>query len=690
MKKTIKRTIYGVLLVLVVAVGAGVHAVWPFLAYPVVDVQISRVAPQPIRGEAEAELPQQFMAGIAVRDITPPIGIPKMGYSAWARDADGFRNRLKARAFYLKPADGEPLLVLQADLPASSLVLQRRVAELVAANTDVAVHNLSIHATHTHSGPGQYFASDFYNVFGSNRPGFDPEVFEFLAEQMAAAVQEAYQQRRPAKIAIGSTQMYGATKNRAMGAYVRNENVVDKQENDAAALRAVNPLITLVRLDGLAADGSYQPMGAFSTFAIHGTGIPPFTHPYHGDVWAFFERQLEANIREHYQPPWPVVHGPFEANHGDNNPNYRTGLRGDIETRRIGLALAQRAWQLYRSLDDQLTDQVTLYSAQRELDVLDLSDEDKGMLCERAVVGAATVGAAKNDEVFPISYLPPFQRGWPDDPVGDCHGEKRWMLSKLQAWGLQPWRYPHRISISAFRINELLLVGLPFEITFEAGNRMADAVATAAGLQNVELAHVVISSHTNGFFGYSTTPEEYSAQWYEGGHTIYGANTTPFLARESAELVASMLRQPGYSDLPEYWQFNLLSAHYYPKAVAPEGKRVQLLPPAFTDATTHQEPHWQTQMLDVSPSHINLHEPLLSIEFSDDGKHFSVLTDQQGTPVDDEGVDLQIIYDGDSDAGMARYFLRWYNPEIAAPGRWYRFRVEARQGQDTFFSSPFR
>lgn len=684
MKKTIKRTLYALLLILLVALGAGLHSVWPFLAYPVMEIQVANVEPLPARDQ------QQFLAGIAVRDITPPIGIPKMGYSAWARDADGFRTRLKARAFYLKPVSGEPLLVLQADLPASSLVLQRRVAELVATRTDVAVHNLSIHATHTHSGPGQYFASDFYNVFGSNRPGFDPEVFEFLAERMAQAVVEAYEQRRPARLAIGSTQLYGAAKNRAMGAYVRNQNVTDKQENDAAALRAVNPVITLVRLDGLTDSGEYLPMGAFSTFAIHGTGIPPFTHPYHGDVWAFFERQLEARIRQHYQPPWPVVHGPFEANHGDNNPNYRTGLRGDIETRRIGLALAEQSWWLFRQLDERLTDEVTLSSGQRELDVLALAEEDRDLLCERAIVGAATVGAAKNDEVFPISYMPPFQRGWPDDGAGDCHGEKRWMLSALQAWGLPAWRYPHRISISAFRLNELLLVGLPFEVTFEAGNRMARAVGDAAAAQGANLQQVVISSHTNGFFGYSTTPEEYTAQWYEGGHTIYGPNTTPFLARESAELVTHLLQQPGYSDLPAQWQFDLLSTHYFPEVIPPLGKRVQLEPPRFIDAQANQESYWEWRILDVSPSHLRLHDPLLSIEVSDDGEHFSLLLDEQGNAVNDEGVDLQVMHLGNSDAGMARYSLRWFNPEIAVPGRWYRFRIEAREGQSVFFSTGFR
>ncbi len=677
MKKIMKRVALGLLLVVAIGLGAGLHAVWPFLAYPTVEINIERRAPLPL------EHNQQFLAGVAERDITPPIGIPKMGYSAWARDADGFRTRLKARAFYLKPAGGEPLLVLQADLPASSLVLQRKVAERVAADTDVAVHNLSIHATHTHSGPGQYFSSDFYNTFGSNRPGFDPDVFEFLTEQMAAAVVEAYQQRRPAKLAIGHTTLYGATKNRAMGAYVRNENVTDKQQNDAAALRAVNPRITLVRLDGLAETGAYQPLGAFSTFAIHGTGIPPFTHPYHGDVWAAFERDLETRIKNRYQPPWPVVHGPFEANHGDNNPNYRNGLRGDSETRRIGLSLSRRAWELFQSLDDQLTDQVTLTSAQRELDVLNLAQEDRGLLCERAIAGTAVVGAAKNDEVFPISYLPPFQRGWPDDGAGDCHGEKRWMLSYLQAWGLEPWRYPHRISISAFRINELVLVGLPFEVTYEAGNRMAQAVQEATEKYTDGVQQVVISSHTNGFFGYSTTREEYTVQWYEGGHTIYGPNTTPFLARESQELVAMMLQQPGYQDLPDQWRFELVSARYFPEKIMPKGNRVQLLPPAFVDAAANREPYWETQILDVNPAYLELHKPLLAIEVSDDGEHFKTL-------LDDQGMDLQIIHDEPSDAGMSRYWLRWYNPQIATPGRWYRFRVEPRQGQGVFYSTAFR
>lgn len=683
-KKMLTRTIWILAVLLVVAVGAGAVVMWPFLRYPVTTVEIQRVAPLPPQAQ------DTLLAGVAERDITPPVGIPKMGYSAWARPADGFRNRLKARAFYLKAPDSVPVVVVQADLPASSLVLNLKVAEQVAAHTDIPMQSIALHVTHTHSGPGQFMDNDFYNAFGSNLPGFDPQLFEFLVRQISEAVIDAYTTRRPARVAVGSTEIYGATKNRAMAAYVRNDNVTDKQQDDAAALRAVNPLITLVRIDGQTPEGDFKPLGAFSSFAIHGTGIPPFTHPYHGDVWTFFERELEWRIANAYQPPWKPVHGPFEANHADNNPNYRSGLRGDIETHRIGLALADKAWSLFQQLDDQLSANVVINAAMREIDLLALRPQDEQTLCARAIAGTAVVGAAQGDEVFPISYLPPFQRGWPDDGEDDCHGAKRWMLGPLQAIGLAPQRYPHRVNIRAVQVGDLALVGLPFEITFEAGNRIERAITQAYEEQGQSIRHAVVSSHTNGFFGYSTTPEEYGAQWYEGGHTIYGPNTTPFLTAETAKLVKDMLQQPGYVDLPERWTFTLASKSYFPAASDARGKRVELQAPAFTDAAANREPYWEWLVLDVAPAQLALHEPLLAVETSTDGITFAPLLNDYGFAVDDQGYDLQIIHDADSDAGMARYQVRWHNPPVAMPGQLFRLRLESRAGLDVLYSSTFR
>ena len=674
----------GIALVLVLAAaGGGLHAIWPFLQFPVTDIRIERPEPLP------ATPADTLLAGVAVRDVTTPIGIPKFGYSAWAREADGFRTRLKARAFYIKPKNGLPVAVVQADLPASSLILHHRVAELIAAKTDIPAQSLSIHVTHTHSGPGQYMTSDFYNAFGSNKPGFDPRVFEFLARQIADAVIEAYQTRRPAKVAVGETELYGAAKNRSMGAYIMNDNVTDKAITEANAIKAVNPVMTMVRIDVATANG-YQPLGVFSSFAVHGTGIPAFTKPYHGDVWAFFERDLEWAIKQHYQTPWQPVHGPFESTHGDNNPNWEPGLRGDLESRRIGKMMAQAGWELFRQLDTELRDDVPVKVAMRELDVLNLRPDDaQGLLCDRAIAGAALVGAAQGDEIFPISYVPPFRRGWPKTGSEDCHGAKNYMLSGLQPMGVEAWRFPHLLSVSALQIDDLVMVGLPYEVTFEAGNRIAGAMQAAAPEQGIN--HWVVASHTNGFFGYATTREEYSAQWYEGGHTIYGPGTTDFLKLESARLVADLFASPGLADMPEQWEFSLATQTFFPPEVSASGSREQISPAAFHPAKNNRGAYWAIQYRDVNPSQLQLHEPLVQLEHRAGAEQPWQLAQQNGVPVTDQGYDLQILQLDAADQGMAVYELRWFNPPPASAdqGGEYRFAVAPRADLPAFYSSPF-
>ena len=60
-----------------------------------------------------------------------------------------------------------------------------------------------------------------------------------------------------------------------------------------------------------------------------------------------------------------------------------------------------------------------------------------------------------------------------------------------------------------------------------------------------------------------------------------------------------------------------------------------------------------------------------------------------GIRVDDDGYDLAVIFTGDiTDANLGVYETRWYNPE-RKEGRWYRFRIEPRQGQEVLFSKPF-
>jgi hypothetical protein len=92
---------------------------------------------------------------------------------------------------------------------------------------------------------------------------------------------------------------------------------------------------------------------------------------------------------------------------------------------------------------------------------------------------------------------------------------------------------------------------------------------------------------------------------------------------------------------------------------------------------------------DVPPTLIDLHRHLVSIEYSEDGSKWLPL-EERGIRVDDDGYDLSVAFTGEiTDANLGVYETRWYNPE-RNEGRWYRFRIEPRQGQETLFSKAFR
>ncbi|MFN3713394.1 MAG: neutral/alkaline non-lysosomal ceramidase N-terminal domain-containing protein [Alcanivoracaceae bacterium] len=638
----------------------------PFVSYPVTELRGTLPMAQILPAPATA------MAGMAVVDITPPIGLPKFGYSAWAQDADGFRTRLKARAFYLRGPAGEPMALVQLDLGAGSLVLHHRVAERIAAETDIPPHALTMLVTHTHTGPANFLDSDFYNVFGANRPGFDPAVADFLVDRISEAVMAAFAERRPARVAIGQREVWGMTRNRSVQAWANNFNIAAAEINEALAFRAVNPVMTMLRIDLQHDDGAFYPAGALTSFSIHGTSIPAFTGPYHADVWAWLARDVEAAMVRSGTPFVPV-HGPFQATHADNNPAWHLGERGDLASRRIGKGLANEATRLWRSLGGQLDDQLVLQSGSRLVNVLTLNEDARFGLCERAVVGAATAGAANGDEVFPIAWLPYLQEGWPRRVFTDgCHGVKQWMLSKLQLL-LPADRYPHRALLQVFRINELVLVTAPWEITLESGNHLRDTVAAALpeGDWRIE-----VSSLGNGMFGYVTTPAEYALQYYEGGHTIYGPQTLDFLAGQFAALSADLVRDGEVRDLPDSFHFRLASRQFWPQAGRWNGERQITAAAEFVRGELPGEPHWRLQVRAEPPGNLVLHKPLLHIE-DDRGE---IVTSDQGTDLQ-----LRLIRD---DGSSALYEVRWFYPPISQSRR-HRLHLAGRDGIPALVSDWF-
>ena len=83
-----------------------------------------------------------------------------------------------------------------------------------------------------------------------------------------------------------------------------------------------------------------------------------------------------------------------------------------------------------------------------------------------------------------------------------------------------PVDVPEAVPLMALRIGARMIVSIPGEMTAEMGRRVRSAVADAARGSGVTGA--VISGLANEYIDYFTTPQEYDAQHYEGGATIYG------------------------------------------------------------------------------------------------------------------------------------------------------------------------
>lgn len=645
--------------------------------------------------------PGQLMAGAATVDITPPPGVlPRAGYSTWSTVGEGFRTRLYARTYYLRDADGNSHLLVQTDLTSGSRVLHTRLGELLAQHSDLDAGNITITSTHTHSGPGQIVGSQFYNKHISHKAGFASGYFDFLLERISSAAMEAINTQRPAKLATGKIDIWGETRNRSIQAHVMNENVANKSTADNRTFHRVNPALYMVRIDTLGDDGKYQPLGAFASFSIHGTALPEREPLFNADVWAYIHKDWQWFIEKHYQPDQAVHVSAFEGTQGDVAPANRFGMLGYIEARRVGQNIAAKAIALYQSLDNQLSAKVKLRSAARYVHLRDENSIDGIGICRDAAAGM-TLAAAPLEHTSPvIGSLPFFKQGsrrWGEER-DNCQGRKLHLGFKYLQPLFEPKdSFPDFVIFQLLQIGDMLIAPLPFELTTETGERLSDAIRQAYTDSGQDIRYIVMNSLANGYTGYVTTPEEYGRQYYEGGHTIYGKNTQPYLAAHLKHLTADMLRKPQrIVELPASIEYRLVQKQFLPEPQAASGQRRVLQAPYFTHASVNQEGVWRFHWLDVNNSKIQLHEPLVHIETrradADTAETrwgaWQVLFDN-GIAVNDDGYDIAVRLLTDSEQGMAEYSAEWYNPLFDGEQRQFRFVIQPRDGQPLLYSPAF-
>lgn len=621
---------------------------------------------------AEPPLPyvEGLLAGAADVDITPPPGMPKAGHSKNAQDGTGFRTRLKVRVVHLRSGTSS-LALIALDLLAGSALLQQAIARAVA-RTDVPLSGIFLAATHTHAGPGQYSGSAFYNDWASNRPGFDPDYAAFLVSRIAAAVQDAVSSRRPATAAVGSAEVWGLTRNRSLGAFVRNDGLSDRRVADHRKYAAIDPRLHLLRVDD--ADG---PLASFGWFSIHGTGISHHDPSYNADVWAYVNGELAHRVAE--QTGRRPLSAAVVASHGDMTPAVRPGMLVFPEAERVGRGIGAAAAALHASLGASLTSAFPVAARLEQVDLAtDPVIEDIALASPR-IGWAKTAGAAEN--TTPVLHLiPPFKAGSGKRRPTGPHAEKRIAGTELLHPFLvgRPDEFPRVLPVHVLRLGDHAVVGLPFETTVEAGRRIGAAVLDS----DLPVEAAFVSSLVNDHCDYLTTPEEYSAQFYEGASTLFGPQQQAWVAGMTRQVADALAAGVPSKPLDRAFDFGL---HRY--LAVPSGRPAERRAgeTRFVEATSTEDAFWEQIWTDVAPGDLAWHEPLVRVEV-ESGTSWGIAV-CEGHQVDDQGWRLGVTYLG-ARRGQHRYAARWYAPPLGRPER-HRFVLLANARQPEVVCPPF-
>lgn len=492
-----------------------------------------------------ASPPSHFIAGHARVDITPAPGYPTGGHSIAGRVARGYWTRLYARAFYFQDVTGASVALVSCDLFAVPAGLHARVAFRLAGK-GLTPAGLTLAATHTHHGPGNYLTSAVYNGFASLWGGFDRTLLDFLEDRITRAVEEAIRNARnapaaPPELRLYTGKMTDLTRNRSVDAFERNPPAIKDAILDATPpysscpdpctrYRATNPELTVLEVRT-----EERPISILVFAGIHPTAMPHHAALYQADLTGVSMEQLER--------AYPgAIAGFFNGAEGDVSPRWEHQSRAD--TLRLGHRLAANVIDILRG--EPLTSQHDPRISTARANVPRQEFCPPGS--RDPEFGAAALGGAEDGRTFL------FDLGWRAGVTGprrnDGHGVKQPALDFKDLPFLQitrllnpPSNFPKAVPVGLARLGPLTVATLPVEITTAAGWQVRKELTLLERPR-----HVVLVGLANEYLSYVTTRAEYEEQDYEGASTIMGEDSATCFSTALTALAQNP--SPSESEIP--------------------------------------------------------------------------------------------------------------------------------------------
>jgi neutral ceramidase len=472
-----------------------------------------------------------YLAGRGRADITGEIvecGL--LGYGKAKQQATGLHTRLRSRAFVVvDAATGQRVLLSINDLPMVFDSVHREVLRRLANRFGATYNetNVMIAATHTHCGPGGYAHHRLYN---SNTHGFRPATFDAIVDGIVEAAAAAHDDVAPARLTLAHGELQGASVNRSKVAF--DLNPAEDRAHFPDAIDAQSTVLAFQRNDRL--------VGAINWFPTHCTSMTNANTLVSSDNKGYAAYHWERLVQgvDYLAPTADDFVGAFaQTNAGDMSPNLRhkpaggptddefenTRIIGERQYEAAAAALTAGARPVSGAVDSRTTYvDLARFEVQPEFTgdgrahrtslgyagASAFAGTDEGPAFRGFHQGANPVwDAISNHVVYPLR---------PD--LRDAQAPKGLLVPGGLINRIVPLAQ-ERVPVQLFRIGPLYLIGLPGEATIVSGLRLRQTVANVVG---APLQDVLVAGYANAYIHYITTPEEYTAQRYEGGSTMFG------------------------------------------------------------------------------------------------------------------------------------------------------------------------
>jgi hypothetical protein len=433
--------------------------------------------------------------GFAQADISCAVGTPLGGNARTDKAARGVHDPLHATVAVFE-LDGRQHAMVGLDLLSAPTPLVDAIAGAIESRTGIPASCVFVSATHTHSGPdvgrGHGMDEHDYSLVDEWECVAVPSIAAGAAEAQSAAV--------PATMRIATTEVPGLSFNRRLihrdGSTRMNWEGVPP-DDVLGARGPIDPSLLVLAFY----DDAEAPLGAVVHFTLH----PAILVGHEWLVSADYVAEASGLVSQALGGrPVLFLNGALgNINHLDFRNRGRA--IGFSESARVGSALGRAA--------------VEAVAGSNGPEVLDLvCFRDLTVTLEQRTVGreryeaARTLLASSSGDVEALDGIPP-------------EAYARWTVTAGR--GLTPLL---DVRIAVLRLQEVVLVYVPFEVFVEFGLLLRDAFPQSL---------VKVVSPANGYFGYLPTAVAFAEGGYEptlGTSTISPGQGEHLFHRISTEL----------------------------------------------------------------------------------------------------------------------------------------------------------